>query len=112
MLIGVAAHAALAGLEAVIPGIGGHRLDPLLRLIPAALAAILATRGPGAGPVRNLTRATLAGALASLLGISLSLVLGQPGSQILPPLVAVTGSGVLVGLGWGAFTAMGTARSG
>ncbi len=54
----------------------------------------------------------LAGGLASLVGISLSLALGQPGSQILPPLVSVTGSGVLVGLGWGAFTAIGTLRSG
>ena len=98
VLAGVVAHLGLAGLEAVFPGIAAHRLDPFLRLLPAALAAFLATGGPRRSAPVSSPGAWLAAGLTSLIGISLSLGLGQPGPQVLPPLVGATGDGVMTGL--------------
>jgi len=111
VLAGGVAHAGIAGLEALIPGIAVHHLDPFFRLIPAALAALLAIRGSQGSPLSSVIRATLAAGLSSLAGMAVSLSLGQPGPGVLPPLVSATGTATLLGLTIGAAVAIRAARA-
>ncbi len=111
MLAGAVAHAGIAGIEALVSGVVTDGLDPFLRLLPGGIAAFLTVAGSQGSMPRLAGRGVIAGGLASLLGISLSLLLGQPGPQVLPPLVSVTGNGVVVGLAIGGLIGLGGRRS-
>jgi hypothetical protein len=98
VLAGIALHAALGLLEGAVPAIGRFNLDPFLRMLPAALAAVLATRASRRASGAALpVRGALAASLTGLLGMMVSLVLGQPHGHAWPALVSVTGTSLVIG---------------